>query len=531
MSAPRAVEAVPPRRPVTDSRRLALAVFAAVEACALQFLVVIGRPIWFAADEWDWVASRTAWNLGDLFKPHNEHWSTLPILVYRLLWWLFGLRTHLPYLLVAIVLHLTVAALLRVVMRRASVDPWIATIAASAFALFGGGYFNAEFAFQMAWGMALAFGLGYLLLVDHDGPFDRRDAVGLMLGLAALMSAGPGVAMTVVVVVAALLRRGWRVALMHAAPLGTIYVMWWAAIGRKSYVRHATLGQAARFMTRNLWATFRALGDLPVVGVALLVLLIVGLALIPAGRSPQRLGSAPIALLAGAPIFLFITGIGRGAPVFGEQSSNVSRYLHVAAVLVLPAIAVAADNVAKCSKPLAALTVVVLVIGIPANVRAFTDGTDKLVAQTRGERSFILSVARNPLAKDLPRNLQPYFFSPDLTIGWLLESVPSGRVPPPGPISPNARATETLSLALRQAPFARPEPCRPLPHQVIRLLDKGDALRAASGRVEVTYLAPDGGQSVPTQLRATALIALTGPLQLRLTPLPQGSERAVVLCG
>ena len=45
-----------------------------------------------------------ATDLGDLLRPHNEHWSTLPILVYRVLWQLFGLRTYVPYQLVALLL-------------------------------------------------------------------------------------------------------------------------------------------------------------------------------------------------------------------------------------------------------------------------------------------------------------------------------------------------------------------------------------------------------------------------------------------
>src|SRR5207253_5351063 len=134
--------------------RVALGAFVAVEAVTLPFLIALGRSIWFAADEWDPIAKRTAWDRGDLFRPHNEHWSTLPILVYRLLWWLVGLRTHLPYLVIAVLLHLTVAALLRAVMRRAGIGPWLATLAASTYLLFGAGYFNAEFAWQMAWGAA-----------------------------------------------------------------------------------------------------------------------------------------------------------------------------------------------------------------------------------------------------------------------------------------------------------------------------------------------------------------------------------------
>ena len=48
----------------------------------------ISRPMWFYLDEWDFLANRTAFNLGDLFRAHNEHWVTMPVLVYRALWWI-----------------------------------------------------------------------------------------------------------------------------------------------------------------------------------------------------------------------------------------------------------------------------------------------------------------------------------------------------------------------------------------------------------------------------------------------------------
>ena len=125
-----------PREVVSD---IAALVFLAVLIVALVLFVVFGRSQWFFHDEWDFLAKRNASSLNDLFRPHNEHWSTLPILVYRVLWHFFGLRTYVPYQLVTILLHLTAAVLLRVVMRRAGVNPWIATAAASLFALFGAG--------------------------------------------------------------------------------------------------------------------------------------------------------------------------------------------------------------------------------------------------------------------------------------------------------------------------------------------------------------------------------------------------------
>ena len=123
--------------------------FAAVQVFALFFWLNAGRLEWFYLDEWDFLAQRKATNLGDLLRPHNEHWTTIPILVYRVLYGLFGLREYFPYRLVVVLVYVVAGALLYVVILRAGVQPWIATAAATAFALFGAGWENAIKPFQM----------------------------------------------------------------------------------------------------------------------------------------------------------------------------------------------------------------------------------------------------------------------------------------------------------------------------------------------------------------------------------------------
>jgi hypothetical protein len=58
---------------------------------------------------------------------------TLPVLIFRLLCWIVGCGSYVPYLVPLILLDLLIAALLRVVMRRAGVNAWRATAAATAF--------------------------------------------------------------------------------------------------------------------------------------------------------------------------------------------------------------------------------------------------------------------------------------------------------------------------------------------------------------------------------------------------------------
>ena len=309
----------PGQRSHFRSDRLALWAFITGEVGCFSAFVWLARFEWFVGDEWDFLSTRTVGNLNELFTPHNQHWSTLPILEYRLLWQLFGLRSYLPYLIVVVTLHLTVATLLRVVMRRAGVSPWIATVTALVFALFGAGYDNIVFAFQSGYDGSLVFGLTSLLLADHEGRFNRRDIFAMLAGLASLMCSGVGVTMVIVVATAVLLRRGARPALAHAAPLAALYLIWLALVGHKGYdSSYSTPSEVVRFATNNLTSTFSSIGHLPGMGLALAAILVIGVWVAwfrLAETERRRRFAAPGALLIGSLVFVVITGIGRAAPV------------------------------------------------------------------------------------------------------------------------------------------------------------------------------------------------------------------------
>jgi hypothetical protein len=168
----------------TRRRAVAWLTFGAVEVLSVPLLLFWGRKWWFWADDWDFLAARTGGNAGDLFRGHYQHWTTVPVLAYRGLWFVFGIRSYVPYQLLVVGGHLAAAALLRVVMRRAGVSPWLATLVALVFVFFGSGAENILIAFQITFVGALVFGLAQLVLADHDGPLDRRDWLGLLAGLA-----------------------------------------------------------------------------------------------------------------------------------------------------------------------------------------------------------------------------------------------------------------------------------------------------------------------------------------------------------
>jgi hypothetical protein len=520
----------------------AAAAFAAVVVAAVPIYLWSGRHQWFFFDEWDFLAARRATDLHDLLRPHNEHWQTLPILVYRALWRLVGLRRYWPYQILTIGLHLTAASLLRTLMRRARVDPWIATAAASVFVLFGAGHENIMWGFQIGFIGSLVCGLGALLLADHDGTVDRRDALSLAAGLAALMCSGVGVTMCFVVCLAVLLRRGWRAAALYAASLAGVFIAWWLAFGRGAYESPSpSLRDTVEFVAVGTSNLFAQLGQLPGVGIALAILLVGGLVL-AWGRLPldqlRKQAAAPGALLAGGVVFLVITAIGRLGPAsiairlgvikYATDGARASRYVHLLAAMALPALAVAADAVIRRWRVTTPFVFVLLLAGVPGNVAAIRQGGIDLAAL--GQRDLVLTLPQSPFARRVPRTTKPLGIGgPEVTMAWLLDGVASGRIPRP-PRTNAELATASLRLVLRQSRAPTPPVgCVPLDVPLDRRVPPGESVAFARGPL-VVQLRVGGALSASAGFQLAGgqrLEAITGPLDLRLSSATIGPHAAL----
>lgn len=412
--------------------RLAAIVFVVLQVLALAFYAYVGRHRWFFHDEWHFLVAVDGGDVGDLLQPFNGHWVTLPKLLYRVWFNLFGLNSYLAYQLVTILLQLAAATLLRIVMRRSGVSPWLATIAAGVFLFFGAGDADIVRAFQVTFAGALVLGLVHLVLADHDGAMRWSDLLGLLAGLGALMCSGVGLAMLVVVGVAVLVRRGWLAALIHTLPLVAIYVVWYLTCARGTApITSSSFDDRLSFVGRAVTDTFTSLGSWGVVGLLFGILTVVGLALACRGLSwaelRQRM-SSPFGLLVAAAVFAVLTAWSRAGIYAGATEG---RYLHVLAAMVVPAVAVAADAVARRSSLLATLVVILLLIGVPANLRtSWSQDTDG--SATRPDRVLFTAFPVVEAVRDAPDSIVPDVSSaPDLTLGWLRRAARQGRLPTP----------------------------------------------------------------------------------------------------
>ena len=521
----------------TGSERWALAGFLGAELVALIIFMALARKMWFTTDEWEFLASRTAFNLGDLFRPHYDHWVTLPVLAYRALWWTFGLRSYRPYQLTIVLLHLTAALLVRAIMRRIGVRPWTATAVASVLVFFGTDFKNVISPFQITIVGSLVFGFVHMLLVARDDPTRRRDVLGVLAGGAGLMCSGVGVAMVIAVGVAMLVMRGWRSALLQTAPLGVVYLTWYAVIGHQrsqgSLGYDTSIGGIARFVGHLSSWTFSAMGQLFGVGALLAALLAVGLTLAwaPLDRAGfRRQAAIPIGLLVGAVTFMVVTAVGRAD--LGSLHDFGNRYLSIVVALVLPAVGVAADVIMKRWRAAIPVVIALLLVGIPGNVTAFARSTRDAVSADHepGLREMILSLPRVPAAREVPPDVVPYpdGFTYLVTIGWLRAGAASGRIPKPRQISPEQQAMDTLRLSFLQS-SARPrstDVCASLQRPIPFHLETGEhiVVGAENGAAQIDPIGPSVRGTLPfttiTQFGPT--YTATRPVRFRIRSLVSG---------
>ena len=503
---------------------------------------------WFTHDEWDVLANRDAGSFHDLMRSHNGHWSTLPILAYRLLFHVFGLRHYWPYQLAAVLVHVATAVLLRVVMRRSGVSPWVATAVAGLFAFLGAGWQDIIWGFQIGFVGALFFGLAQLIGLDHEGPIDRRDWFGLVCGVLGLLCSGVSVSLAVVVGLVALARRGWRVALFHVAPLAGIYTVWNLTVAGKQRLPNAGghLVLLFKWILYAIEGLLDAIGHFRVAGIVLGVVLVVGLWLAwrPLGRNLLRSRSVvPAALLLGAFGFVLISGWAR-VVTYHPVYAKASRYVDIATGMALPAVAVAVDAVIRRWRLAAPLFAALFIAIIPGNLDSLHHPNSSLYSvkfQDNYRRS-MLALAFVPAADQVPRTLRPdrilNLVPPgaqyEITLGWLLDQKAAGRLPTFHP-SKRAAADATIGLALHQS--AEPgfdSACHVLDAPTSMTLAKNQSITFDNGRLDVRAKYPAGGVDTLSTVHkfnpqdGKVLTALLGSLTLRVTSDRSGPK--VTIC-
>jgi hypothetical protein len=329
------------------------AVHLASLAGAFAFWTWLDRGLWFFGDEWDFLVRRGLsygpTNPMSIWFPHNEHWSTLPVLLWRALFGVFHLGTYWPYIIPVLLAQVGVMHLSWRLCRRAGVDSWVATAAVALLGFLGAGAEDLTWGFQIGFVGSVLFGLLAFDLLDQrtdgDGPFSakvakRRDLLVSLALLAALMCSTIGDAMVVGAAVLAAARLPYRRVIGAIGPPVVLYALWFAVVGHLGLASHSdqldlsTFTNLPSYVWTGLSAALGQSFNLSAAGGALLV----GLGAWVAYNFRALWREAPALLGLGAAVLVFyaLAAVGRDATTV---SPTVSRYVYVALALLLPAIA------------------------------------------------------------------------------------------------------------------------------------------------------------------------------------------------
>ncbi|MEX1106739.1 MAG: hypothetical protein WEB78_11110 [Ilumatobacteraceae bacterium] len=454
MTAAPAMRVVGRVRAAVATDRAAQVTFGLAVVASVVVMAVLGSNQWFIRDDWAFVITRNVihetagWQVW-LFTSQDGHWMTLPILVYRALQLAFGLGSYWPFLIPTMLLHVAIVVMLRALCLRVGVSMWTTTIVCSLLLLFGNGWENVLFGIQITYNLSLAMFLAQLLLVDHDGPADRRDVAGVILGCIGLMSSafGPFFAAGTFAVLAQ--RRRWRAAAIAVVPQAVVYTWWlfsWGDDPAGEQVQ-STVGGALRFARLTFTATLTSMtGQVIFAGAALL-----GIIAVACWRKPSRWDHAMLSTLAVLPVPVFLA-IGWQRSVFGLESAAASRYQYMAVMLLAVPFALAVDQLRRYSPTALAIGRGLLVVSILTNIRYFSDAGDEWAARSTNARTTFELVAGSPLRNEVDPSVTPVPFDPDVTVGRLPILVAEGAITPRPPTTPAEVALVRAALGLPPEP-------------------------------------------------------------------------------
>jgi hypothetical protein len=395
--------------------------FRFVMAVGIAVLFLVGRHQWFIRDDWALVITRDAvrqsfgWK-DWLFSPQDGHWLTVPVLIYRGLQNVFGLESYLPFLLPVVLTHIAAVLLVRVLCRRCGVSPWTTTLVCAVLLVFGAGWENIVFAVQVAYNLSLVAFLAQVVLADHDGPPDRRDAVGTVLAVIGAMSSGFAPIFIAGIGLFLALRRRWLALAVAVVPQGLAY-MWWYVFWQSDSTTAVPDGSKAlvpAFVAQGLGSTMRSMVALPgLAGIALLGTLGVTLW----KGTGWRVQSLLLTLWATAAVMLI--GIGFQRVGFGVAYATTSRYQYMTAMLLAPALALAVDQLVRVSSVARLAARLVLAFAVVVNLGWLFDYGDKFAADTQAQKDTFELIVGSGLIDEAEPNHIPEPFSSDVTVRWL----------------------------------------------------------------------------------------------------------------
>ncbi|HKT83088.1 MAG TPA: hypothetical protein VJQ84_04545 [Solirubrobacterales bacterium] len=380
--------------------RVAYGVLALAYAIAAVLILVWGEGQTFINDEWNYLVNVRGFSPETLVHPQNGHLILVPLLIYKALFATVGADSHVPYQVVTVVLHLTVATLFFALVR--SRLPLAAAVALTVLvAFFGAGWDTVMGAYEIPNLTGMATGLAALLALE------RRTAVGnvlacILLGLC-LASFSVGIAFALGALFAIWLggRAEWRRAWIVLVP-AALYFVWflWARKFGQSEVTAEALSSLFSGMADQLAALSAAITGLfrvpgnaeltdliqvrPEWGYPLAILL-GALGALHVRRAPR---SIRFWMVAGT-LVIYLALVAAG--LSPARAPNASRYVYMGGILLLLLVVELGRDI-RWSTTVGLIAAVFLALSLLANVAELRVGGHLFSAEGETNRATLTAL-------------------------------------------------------------------------------------------------------------------------------------------
>jgi len=163
---------------------------------------------------------------------------------------------------------------------------------------------------------------------------------------------------------------------------------------------------------------------------------------------------------------------------------RAGHYMDVVAYLVLPAIALVANEAVRRWRAVAPVLVALVVVVVPLNVHELVSHENGRARRLALFRNTALLIPRLPVAHEVPSALQPFVgVASPVTVGWLLHAERDGKLPAPHVTVVNtAEATMRTSLLVAGGRYSK---CRPWNAAIVRTLEHHQSFRFRGAGVKV----------------------------------------------
>jgi hypothetical protein len=343
-----------------DRVALVLLGLAVVASGFLLYHLTRGSSFW--GDDWAWITTRRANTVHNFLSPYDGHLSVLPLVIYRLMFDLFGIDSYAPYRVLVIGLSLVIGLLVFEYARQ-RLGRFGAMLVAALVLFLGPGWQDTMWAFQIGWELALGLGLGALIMLDRRTR--AGDIAACVLTFGSICSTTFGVAIAIGIAVdVALTRRRWRDGWIPAIPL-VLYALW-ALIYHPTGIKLSEIplipanlvrtfaGGAAGLVGLSGVTPVDPIGQNLTFGVPLVaVLAFVCARSLAARRFSPRAGALLVVLI----VFSILTTLGRAF-----ETPLISRYVYPDGVLV----ALFVVELARGAKPTRLVQVGLAVVALVA---------------------------------------------------------------------------------------------------------------------------------------------------------------------